>query len=502
MPEVIKLNKTIKMNLLKLICSLLFLMTLSDSIFAQRPEIKMPAGRIAISSDGNLHDSDGRGATFSDQKAENKRHAKIKILESLEVDSVPADFPVRFSFLTSGEWQFIAYYNKNRNLTLASRKTSDQGWNYRILPTKVGWDSHNSITMAFDPDNCIHVSGNMHNDSLIYFKTEKPLDISSLKRVFPQVLADDELSCTYPNFVKNAENKLIYSYRKGGSGNGITISNIYDEKTRTFKRLTDQPLFDGLGEMSAYSNGIRPGPDKFFHTIWLWRDTPGCETNHDLSYARSRDLVNWETMDGTKLDLPITPRKTQFTVDPVPARGGAINGGFNLFFDQDKKPVIAYMKYDAAGISQLFVAKVLNEKWVIKQVSKWDYRWDFSGPGSIESEIRITGASVVPDGNIQISYWHIKKGDGLLILDNNTLTLLEDRPVIPAENQEYPDELMKPVSKLEGMSVNWMKAQQSKDKPDEYYGLRWETMGKRRFYEPREIPVPPSSLKLYKFTKK
>lgn len=442
------------------------------------------------------------GFGFTNLKAEDKRSEKNKILECIEVDSVPADFPVSFSFLTSGEWQFIAYYNKNRELTMASRKTSEQKWKYKILPTKVGWDSHNSITMAFDADNYIHLSGNMHNDSLIYFKTEKPLDILSLKRVFPQVLAKDELSCTYPNFIKNAENKLIYSYRKGGSGNGITISNIYNEETKTFKRLTEKPLFDGLGEMSAYSSGTRMGPDKWFHTIWLWRDTPGSETNHDLSYARSKDLVHWETMDGTQLDLPITPRTAQFTVDPVPAKGGAINGGFHLFFDQDKKPVIAYMKYDAAGFSQLFVAKVVNEKWDIKQVSKWDYRWNFSGPGSIESEIRINGAQISDDGKIRIGYWHIKKGNGELVLDKNTLTQLEDRSGIPADNQEYPDELMNPVSKLEGMSVKWMKVQQSKDKPDEYYGLRWETMGKRRFYEPREKPVPPSSMKLYKFTKK
>lgn len=424
---------------------------------------------------------------------------EIKILECIEVDSVPADFPVSFSFLTSGEWQFIAYYNKNRELTMASRKTSEQKWKYKILPTKVGWDSHNSITMAFDAEKCIHLTGNMHNDSLIYFKTEKPLDIFSLKRVFPQVVAEDELSCTYPNFIKNAENKLIYSYRKGGSGNGITISNIYDEATKTFRRLTDKPLFDGLGEMSAYSGGTRFGPDKFFHTIWLWRDTPGCETNHDLSYARSKDLIHWETMNGTQLDLPITPRAAQFTVDPVPVKGGAINGGFNLFFDQDKKPVIVYMKYDAAGFSQLFVAKAVDKQWVIKQASKWDYRWNFSGPGSIESEIRINGASVTADGKIRIGYWHLKKGNGELVLDQETLKLIEDRPIVLAEKQDYPDELTKPVSKLEGMSVKWMKVQQSKENPDEYYGLRWETMGKRRFYEPREKPVPPSSMKLYKF---
>ena len=438
---------------------------------------------------------------WMEAKALFENPVKIKTLECLEVDSVPADFPVSFSFLTSGEWQFIAYYNKNRNLTMASRKTTEPKWNYKILPTKVGWDSHNSITMAFDAEKCIHLTGNMHNDSLIYFKTEKPLDVLSLKKVFPQVLAEDELSCTYPNFVKNTDYKLIYSYRKGGSGNGITVSNIYDEKTRSFKRLTDKPLFDGLGEMSAYSSGTRLGPDKFFHTIWLWRDTPGCETNHDLSYARSRDLIHWETMNGTKLDLPITPRTTQFTVDPVPAKGGAINGGFSLFFDQDKKPLIAYLKYDSAGFSQIFVAKTVNGKWVVQQVSKWDYRWEFSGPGSFESEIRINRAGITPDGKIGIGYWHIKNGNGELILDKNTLNLLADRPVNLTEKPEFPDELLKSDSKLEGMSVRWIIVQQSKENPDEYYGLRWETMGKRRFYEPRDKPVPSSTMKLYKFRK-
>ena len=431
----------------------------------------------------------------------NKSSVKIKTLECIDVDSVPADFPVSFAILTSGDWQFIAYYNKNRNLTMASRKVSENKWNYKILPTKVGWDSHNSITMAFDAEKCIHLTGNMHNDSLIYFKTENPLDILSLKRVFPQVLAEDELSCTYPRFMKGPENRLVYSYRKGGSGNGKTITNSYDYKTKSFIRLTNQPLFDGLGEMSAYASGPGTGADGLFHVVWVWRDTPDCETNHDLSYARSKDLVHWETVDGTKVELPVTPRKTKFTIDPVPAKGGAINGGFSLFFDQDKNPMIAYMKYDGDGYSQLFLAFVNNGKWEYKQVSHWDYRWEFSGPGSIESEIRITGSKITSDGKIRIGYWHIKKGNGELVLDKNSLALLEDRQVKITEKQEYPEELMNPVSTLDGMSVKWMKIQQSKDKPNEYYGLRWETMGKRRFYEPRETTVPPSAMKLYKFSK-
>lgn len=78
---------------------------------------------------------------------------KTEILESIEIDSVPADFPVSFSSLSHNNWQFVAYYNKNRNLTVASRKVSDDQWNYKILPTKVGWDTHNQIIIDYSHKN-------------------------------------------------------------------------------------------------------------------------------------------------------------------------------------------------------------------------------------------------------------------------------------------------------------------------------------------------------------
>ena len=118
-------------------------------------------------------------------KASDAKTSSIDILEVIEIDSVVADFPVGFAFINSGEWQFIGYYNKDRYLTVASRKISQQRWNYKVLPLKVGWDSHNRITMALDRDHCLHLSGNMHNDSLVYFKTERPFDIASFKKVFP-----------------------------------------------------------------------------------------------------------------------------------------------------------------------------------------------------------------------------------------------------------------------------------------------------------------------------
>ncbi len=431
----------------------------------------------------------------------NKPAPSIEILESIEVDSVVADFPVGFKFVLSGEWQFISYYNKHRELTVASRKVSEKKWNYQILPTKVGWDSHNRITMALDRDHCLHLSGNMHNDTLIYFKTERPNDSATFKRLFPIVSAQDERRCTYPSFIKNAEGALIFSYRKGGSGNGVTISNIYDEKIKSFKRLTDKPLFDGLGLMSAYARGPVLGPDSLFHVHWLWRDTPGCETNHDLSYARSSDLVHWETIDGQKTELPITPKSVQFTVDPIPPLGGAINGGTSFFFDSDKKPLIAYMKYGPTGNSQIFLATIRDQKWVANQVSDWNYRWAFSGPGSITFEIRLQGGELTPDGTISIAYQHIKRGSGELVVDPNTLSLIADRPRVNVQNSWYPAELLTPNSNIDSASVRWLKMKASPERPNEYYALRWETMGKRRFYKPRENPVKPSVMKLYKLVR-
>lgn len=435
------------------------------------------------------------------QQSAEKSAAPLRILETIEVDSVVADFPVGFQFLTSGEWQFIGYYNKHRELTVASRKIPEKEWTYKVLPTRVGWDSHNRISMALDRDHCLHLSGNMHNDTLIYFKTERPYDIGSFTQVFPMVSAPDEWRCTYPNFTKNGEDALIFSYRKGGSGNGITITNLYDESTKSFKRLTDQPLFDGRGLMSAYPRGPLLGPDEWFHIIWFWRDTPGCETNHDLSYARSPDLVSWETADGQSIALPITPEKLQLTVDPVPPKGGAINGGAVLFFDTAGQPLIAYMKYDPSGNSQIYLAALEEGQWVSKQISNWEYRWAFSGSGSITFEIRLESGYTRPDGKIAIPYYHIKRGNGTLIVDRESLTLEEDRPVDTSEDAVYPTELLSATSSIDSASVHWLTAPVPSEETNHYYALRWETMGKRRFYEPREKPVKPSVMKLYHLVK-
>ncbi len=447
------------------------------------------------------------GCNISDTGKENRSRdlknpgESAQVLERMVVDSVPGDFPVGFSFLTANDWQFIAYYNKDRNLTVASRKTDDSQWNYQTLPTRVGWDSHNRIEMVIDRRGSLHVSGNMHNDSMTYFITREPYAISTFERIFPLVSEEDELRCTYPSFMKGPQGEILFSYRKGGSGNGVTITNIYDEPKSAFRRLTEEPLFDGLGQMSAYARGPNLGPDGAYHLTWLWRDTPDCETNHDLSYARSKDLVHWETIDGRSLELPITPRNSGCTVDPVPPGGGALNGVFRLFFSQENTPLLAYMKYDREGNSQIFIAKAEGGTWTIKKVSDWDYRWAFSGPGSIDFEIRLPGTEMPDPETIKILYTHKVRGDGALWVDVNSLATLGDSTFAGGHWSPYPDSLLRPRLEEQGLMVHWLEAQsESVNRSDPFYVLRWETMGRRRYYEPPEQPVAPSPLILYRFS--
>ena len=424
--------------------------------------------------------------------------SQTQILDCIEVDSVTGDFPVSFAFIEKDQQQFIAYYNKSRHMTVASRKTPDKKWNYKVLPTKVGWDTHNRITMAIDRDNCIHVTGNMHNDSMTYFITERPYDVSSFRKIFPLVAEEDELSSTYPSFIKTPDGKIVFTYRKGGSGNGITITSEYNEQCKSFKRLAEKPMFDGLNEMSAYFRGPTLGPDGKYHLTWLWRNTPHCETNHDLSYAVSEDLVNWKTIVGRQIDLPITPHKIQFTVDPVPPKGGVINGAHTLFFLKDNTPVLAYMKYDKDGNNQYYLAAEENGKWEIKQISNWNYRWEFSGPGSIDFQIKLKNAGLADDNQVKIEYWHVNRGHGELIVDANSFQLIEDRKVEPVAENKYPTELMEVNRKDGKFQVHFLRPKSYDNSVNGDYVLRWETMGKRRYYKAPEIPVKPSVLKLYK----
>jgi hypothetical protein len=340
------------------------------------------------------------------------------------------------------------------------------------------WDSHNYIAMALDAKGHLHVTANMHNDPLVYFRSARPADVHSLERVPVLVDARLEQRMTYPVFIQHGD-RLVLKYRDGGSGNGNEIYDEHDAAANRWRALLTMPLVDGEGRRNAYFVGPRAGPDGWFHLAWVWRETPDAQTNHDLSYARSRDLLRWEKSDGTALELPIRLATAEI-VDPVPVEAGMINNNTVVGFDQRGRAMITYHKFDARGFTQIFVARREARGWKLRQVSDWqDFRWDFRGRGSLHSRLFVSGA--VPEAKNRLRVSVIRDGKPIdFILDARTLERLDERPGV-----SLADRLRSRIKVPEGMQLNVVEAAGGSG-----VAIAWSTRPPQRDLPSTDIPAP------------
>jgi hypothetical protein len=417
-----------------------------------------------------------------------------RTVEELTIGNAWSGHPVFFALVTHGTRQYAAYYDADRNMSVASRTLGEPAFTSVDLPSVLGWDSHNYVAMAVDSADHVHVVGNMHSSPLVYFRTSTAADTSSFQKL--AMVGSNEQLTTYPIFFTGPTGDLVFEYRDGESGNGNTIFNAYDTGDQTWTRLLNSALLDGEDQRNAYPEGPVLGPDGYFHLVWVWRDTADASTNHDLSYARSQDLKAWQAGDGTPVTLPITLAKSD-VVDPVPVNGGMINNNTRVGFDLDARPVVSYHKFDGAGNTQLYAARLESGAWAVHQMTDWDERWSFGGGGTLVFQIQLDdGIHELPDGRLVQDVYNAKLGGNVtLVLDPETLHAIET--INPALTP-YPSELGTPVSSVSGMHVRW--ASDGGKGPDASvrYMLRWETLDANGD-QPRN-PIPdPTPLKLYAF---
>jgi hypothetical protein len=354
----------------------------------------------------------------------------------------------------------------------------------------LGWDSHNSLKMALDREGYLHLSGNMHADPLVYYRTREPFDVSTLERV-DRMTGKRETQVTYPHFFKNVEGDLLFRYRDGGSGRGSDYYNIYDLERQEWSRLIEGSLIDGEGQRNAYSSGPVRSSDGSYHMIWMWRDTPDAATNHTLSYAHSRDLVHWQTSAGEALELPITIQ-TGEVIDAAAPGEGLINMCFNIGFDAQNRPIVSYHRYDAEGQSQAYVARPDGAgAWLIRSLSEWEFRWGFSGGGSIVGEVRLGAPVLTDEGVMMLSYSTKAAGRGYWYFESDSLERLPP-PTREPEASEPKVALNYTGSDSPGMQSKSM----SSVSEEGHWILRWETLGRNRDH-PREVIPPPAELRLY-----
>lgn len=365
-------------------------------------------------------------STFTPVNAAADTATKSPATDSIAVDEAWAGTGIPYEGISVGQVVYLAYFNAARELTVARIDTkTGQVRKKRLGSTFKGWDAHNYVTLSYDKDGFLHVSGNMHSSPLVYARTLRPNDFDSLALTNKMVGAD-EATVTYPHFLTFPDGSLGFTFRSGSSGNGVEFINKFENGR--WVRILSKPLFapDPSGEtVNAYHTAYTPGQDGYYHVAWVWRKKSGADFNFNVNYARSKDLQHWEDSHGKKIELPITPSRSEI-VDSIPVKSGLLNN-IKLGFDLKGAPVISYMKYDKEGNTQLYHARLEGDTWKIVQATDWKYRWVFDYGGTLVNKITFNGVRA-EQGNLYEDVYHIKNGTNKFIYDPVTMKKLGEQP--------------------------------------------------------------------------
>lgn len=411
------------------------------------------------------------------------------------IDHVWSGQRVWFDFVEQNDFQMIAYYDAMRQMSVAVRKMRDVNggpWSYHKLPSFLGWDAHNKVEAAFDARGHIHVVGNLHVNKLVYFRSSSPYDPRTLKQIDVMVNKDVEQRMTYPEFFKGPNGELHFKYRDGSSGQGRWFYNRWDNERQSWSHLHETVLLDGEGIRGVYPLGPVMGPDGYAHMTFTWRETPIASSNHDLSYARSRDLVNWETADGEPISLPIT-LSTGEILDPIPEHGGLLNGRHPIGFDANNRVLVSYQKYDGNKKSQVYLRRRDADGWTEQQVSSWDNVYaDLDKSGALDLPLLTNDAPYLnAEGDMVVSAL-LRGKRWEWVLHPETLAVKSGGEVeqsVPPAISQYDLDNNIPQRVLPLME------DQSR-KSSEYY-LSWEAMQPNRDQARADIP-PASTLRVHR----
>jgi hypothetical protein len=268
--------------------------------------------------------------------------------------------------------QYATWYTGSRNAVIARRSLGSTRWETVVLPHRLSVDdSHNVISIGISPqDNTIHVAMDTHNTRLFYLKSKPGLAIGAQPwtaesfGAVQRTLGSVELgSMTYPQFVVTPEGRLQFSYRTGGSGNGV--NELAEYSGGTWSKLGGWSSATGAytgpngvvsNTRNMYLHGLNYDRSGRLHAAFTWREgntgvlcNSGGLTNHDTGYVYSDDRGRtWRngagTAVGTTGSSPVTVNSPGLVVDPLDPNHGLMNQESQAV-DADGRPhvVISYV---------------------------------------------------------------------------------------------------------------------------------------------------------------
>ncbi|MFC7336420.1 BNR repeat-containing protein [Haloferula chungangensis] len=265
------------------------------------------------------------------------------------------------SLWTHKSWQYAAYWDDQRQVSVARRELPSGDWSVISLPgykrsekgdrgkggkiSRGFGDGHEKVSLGISPDGVIHLSFDHHLSTLRYRSSKLPVANDPSSHPWTSDLfgpVEDNLggpkitSVTYPSFTSDGSRFFLYLRLGGGSGSANSHLFNYRAGKWTINTEAESKIIDlnwsgGDGTVNAYPFGLVIHQGRI-HLSWCWRDTPDSSTCHDLCYAYSDDGGStWKSSDG---NLVAKRGKTFITADtpgisawPIPAGTKYINGG-------------------------------------------------------------------------------------------------------------------------------------------------------------------------------
>lgn len=328
----------------------------------------------------------------------------------------------------------IGYYDQERWLTIARVNASSRELQRDRLPDRFdGWDSHNSVALAFDSDGLLHVAADMHASKLNYFRSPAAGKLP----VRATMTGHDDAFVTYPQFLKSADGPLLFVYRSGRSGDGAWKVNRWDG--RAWTTVTREPFLAGRGfgrNVSAYPSRFTVSHDGYIHLAIVWRLTADAATNVEISYAKTRDFVSWFDRTGRKLKLPLSPETTERVLH-TGDNAGLLNNA-RVSVDGRGRPAIVFTRFDKQGRNTVELLVGETGGWRNVPVATAQRGYPVRGTGSLPNTVALTEVDFT-QAERPILYYRFPGQSGVRIaLDPSTLEpVCTEKPALDVLGQFF-----------------------------------------------------------------
>jgi hypothetical protein len=282
------------------------------------------------------------------------------------------------SIVTHDGTQFISFYNARGFVVLGKRKIGEEKWQLvqTVYKGNIS-DAHNSISIMVDGQGYLHLAWDHHNNALNYCRSKEPLSLQMSEKT--TMTGKAEKSVSYPEFFKLANGELLFIYRDGGSGRGNIVVNKYSHLSKKWIQLHEN-LIDGEGKRNAYWQACTDD-NGYIHISWVWRENPDVASNHDMSYAMSKDGgKTWLKSTGEVYQLPITLASAE-KIAGIPQRSELINQT-SMCTDGKGNPIIASYWKGKNNMPQYQVIYQQGKKWKLKDAGFRNTNFSLSGVGT------------------------------------------------------------------------------------------------------------------------